>query len=140
MTSIDVVKWLERLSELLLFLIQNNYDYEWDLHLTTNNNLKKSIKAESFPLVDLERILSNQQPRFIWRSIFRVNSQPVLELFADATDMERSFPIFEQVWHNKSYQKTFQSFLKNPKVKDIILQILKKRFYEFLVKGVKNNE
>ncbi|MDM7925738.1 MAG: hypothetical protein QUS35_06935, partial [bacterium] len=134
--STSVLKWLESLTTILSFMLQNEDEFEWDLFLTTINELKRSIKKETFPKKDLERILCQQQPRFIWRAIFRFRSKPILELYADATDMERSFPIYEQVWHNKSFHNAFRAVIQNEKIKDLMKEELGSKFFEFLINNI----
>jgi len=133
-TFIDVARYLALLKGLLSVMSLMPDEYEWDLRLTMTNNLKSKIKEENFPPNDLERILLSQQPRFIWRATLRFYGKPFLELFTDATDMERSFPICEQVWYDNEFKETFKARLKDPHLATMAIEGLGKRFYDFLIK------
>lgn len=133
-SSIHVSKWLERFSQLLSFLLTDANELEWDLYLVEINKLKATIKKDSIPLDDLERFLISQQPRFIWRAICRFKSNPLVEFFADATDMERSFPIYEQVWHDSGFRNIVKEVLQKTQIKNLFIEMLEKRFYDFLIR------
>jgi hypothetical protein len=131
-TFLDILKWLERMGPLLSLLLTQPQDIEWDVFITTNNMMKDSINKEPFPVDDLKRLLVKQNPRFIWRAILRINSQPLLEFFADGTDMERSFPFYELVWHNVDFHEACKKVLDDNRLTNILIELLEQVFYNFL--------
>lgn len=63
---------------------------EWDIGLTTANELKGQIReAKSLPDRYRRDILFEEMPRFIWRAVARCADKALLELLFDATDMQQ---------------------------------------------------
>jgi hypothetical protein len=78
----------------------------WDIHLISNNELKKEIKQ--YPTKDfkgLEETLLQQHPRFIWRAVLYKGSERMLELLADATDTPKSVLFYRVLWHKPTLKK-----------------------------------
>jgi len=64
---------------------------EWDVFLSTTNDLKRDIRRRS----DLARglrvgFLEESMPRFVWRAIGLCGERRVIELLYDATDIEQA--------------------------------------------------
>jgi len=134
-TFLDISGWLERVSAVLSLFLPPGIESEWDLRMTTINELKKDIKGEQFESSELKWLLFAQSPRFIWRATLRCDTKKIMEFFADATDMQRSFPFYHHVWHDKGFQNRFQDYLVNPQVIGINKSMLEPRLYEFLTRG-----
>jgi hypothetical protein len=63
---------------------------EWDVYLTNVNTLKEEIHGATALAGDYRaRVLVHSMPRFLWRATALANSQPVLDLLFDATDIEQ---------------------------------------------------
>ena len=63
---------------------------EWDIHLTTVNDLKSDLfQSKSFDGVHREKVLTENMPRFIWRATAYGIEGPILDLLFDATDIEQ---------------------------------------------------
>lgn len=84
-------------------------DIEWDIHLTTVNQLKSDLRSDgNLPSVAKRLVLLKNMPRFIWRVRAYFKDLPHLELLFDATDIEQGpFCIC-----GIEYDKTLFRFLK----------------------------
>lgn len=133
-TYVDIADWIGRLHSVLGFLLEESSNLEWDIYLTTTNEFKYTIKADRILKDDFERIVTRQHPRFIWRATLRGGTVPFMDLLADATDMSRSFPIYEQMWYVDQIRTKFKAKLQNEQLKNKFIKMLKRRFYDFLIK------
>lgn len=66
-------------------------DIEWDIYLSDLEHFKQELLKDSIyshmrPMLQLKRL-----PRFIWIAKLTYKNEPLLEMIADATDMDRSF-------------------------------------------------
>ncbi|MGD0567030.1 MAG: hypothetical protein ABSA78_01390 [Candidatus Sulfotelmatobacter sp.] len=85
---------------------------EWDLHLVSNNEYKTYLKRILTEQPDaLKRLLTRQHPRYIWRALLTANSKSRLELLGDATEIGNSFPLYDAVWHDLGFKKSFRKKL-----------------------------
>ncbi|MCB1880517.1 MAG: hypothetical protein KDI54_10740 [Gammaproteobacteria bacterium] len=67
---------------------------EWDVYLTTNNNLKTEIQESDIAKGEYYRdLLLEGMPRFLWRATAFHNDEPLMDLIFDATDIEQG-PFF----------------------------------------------
>ena len=132
LTFTDIQKWLERLTNILRLL--SSAPFEWDVHLALSNERKMKARARhlEYDHETLARVLLNQHPRFIWRAVLSIKGRKVLDLLADATDIERSFPFFEAIWHHDEYQAKLKLFLNDPIVHNY-LESEYPRLLQFLI-------
>jgi hypothetical protein len=131
-TFLDVQVWLTRLAS-VLDLIADPATIEWDLSLTTTNEYKGTVKGSTvLAAPDLDRLLLTPQPRFIWRALLRLSGIEVFELLVDATDMARSFPIFEAIWHHDEFRQGMNDLLAAPAMQLALTNTLTPRFLQFL--------
>jgi hypothetical protein len=91
LTYMDVQKWIAPLNQLLALPMASPETFEWDITLTTVNDLKTSA-ATALPVELQRRVILGAYPRFIWRAAFSANGRKVLELLFDATDMDPAYP------------------------------------------------
>lgn len=127
----DVEKLLLKFTEVLR-LMEPKRSIEWDLHLTTTNQYKSSIKLdEGIPESVKRQVLLEPQPKYFWRAELTFEGQRSLELLADATDMSRSFPIFFAIWYNQEDKATLHGYLESPALKAATVR-LGTSFWEFL--------
>jgi hypothetical protein len=80
--------------------------FEWDIFLTTINDFKNDIaKSGDFTNENFRKdILLHRMPRFIWRSIVRVNEKPLFELLFDATGIVHGALFLRPVLYDKQEQ------------------------------------
>ncbi|MBN1315663.1 MAG: hypothetical protein JXA42_09355 [Anaerolineales bacterium] len=134
-TFIDVQKWLTRLNWVLLHFcgFTEASSLEWDLYLTTTNDLKQDLKQRYRPAdPDISRILFSQHPRFIWRAILKSGKEHLLELFFDATDMERSFPIYEMIVPYRKLDNYLKQLINDKTIQYLVEDILTLPFFRFI--------
>lgn len=64
---------------------------QWDVRLTTAGKAKSEIAEPGYPVPPEVRrsFLLKNMPRFMWRATGECQGSPVLDLFFDATDIER---------------------------------------------------
>jgi hypothetical protein len=127
-TFLELQKWITRLTKVLNRILEQPPSLEWDIHLTTTNDYKKSIKKSDIPAEILEHLLLKQHPRFIWHATVSQNAVAILELLADATDMARSLPIYEVVWLNEDIKAAFKQLLESPQYQNWLHESLTHRF------------
>ena len=89
---------------------------EWDIHLTTVNDLKSEILMSDFFKNQEYRleILSKGMPRFIWRAIAWDSGERLIELLFDATDIEQSPFFICAIEHNEHFSVILRQPLKDP--------------------------
>lgn len=134
-TFFDIQKWLPRLNWVLFNLcgIGDRSSLEWDLYLTTTNDLKRDIKqANQSEEESLSKILFSQHPRFIWRAILKSGEYNLLDLFADATDMSRSFPFYHMNVHDQDIYTSIKLLINKPGLKRILEDTITPPFVRFL--------
>ena len=82
---------------------------EWDIYLTTNNDLKTEIlKSSSMSGKYYGELLLEGMPRFLWRATALHNNEPLMDLVFDATDIEQG-PFFVRAIE---YDKNLSLFLR----------------------------
>jgi len=86
---------------------------EWDIYLTTINNLKSDIfnTAELESELRLE-ILSYRLPHFIWRAAATHKGEKVLDLLFDATDVEQGQFFLRAIEYNQKLSKVLREISK----------------------------
>lgn len=82
------------------------YDLEWDLHLTTVNELKENLQS-SAALAGEERVkwLTKPMPRFIWRATARLKHELSMDILFDATDIHTSDGVYGVVFYKPNIAK-----------------------------------
>jgi len=130
---LEVLKWLWRLRG-LISAISPGGSVEWDLFLMTSNRFKSLARAgeAQVPSTELEAILMKGHPRFVWRGVFKRDSNLVVELLVDTTAMTDSFPIYRLWWHDDAVKASVQQLLKAKAVETALNELLTVRFADFL--------
>jgi hypothetical protein len=138
LTFLDVQKWLTRLNDLVRLLVANAHDVEWDVHLITTNDYKRSFHSSG--MVDaptIEKVLLTQHPRFIWRCVLTIGGSNICELLADATDMSRSLPTYFILWYDATFKSAIAQAVNAPKLQALLSKMLTARFADFLKEQLK---
>jgi hypothetical protein len=134
-TFMDVQKWVVAFNRLAQQVIQNFDELEWDVRLTTTNDLKEALRALP-PSPARNRILLRPLPRFIWRAVFQTPLRPAAEILFDATDMARSYPFVDVLFHDDDFRPKLRTILHEPGLHDILAELVTPQFRDFLRKGV----
>ncbi len=116
------IRPLDKLLNLSIFA-----DLEWDIFITTITDFKTEIlEHSSLDGNYRKQILTEQMPRFIWRAIANKESNPVIELLFDATDIEQGSFFLRPIEYNDIFPSILREFVKvvdcSTIVKDINLQ------------------
>ena len=135
-TYVDMHSWLRRFAAFLNILERpfglEGKGLEWDLHLTTTNEYKRALRKAARDDVKARELIVQPQPRFLWRALLRVDGMAALEFLGDATDLERSFPIVQGFWIDRSLQTSVQSALGDAGICASLLPLLTRRFVALL--------
>lgn len=117
---------------LLVVLVSDPTDYEWDLHLTTTNELKRTLSLDPTARPKKAELLFKQHPKYIWSASLSHGKCKLFEILADATDMERSLPFYEMIFLDEEFRKRLESVLASAKLQPHLEKWLTVRFFEFL--------
>jgi hypothetical protein len=128
-TFLDIQVWVYRLN-LLFNIVAPGSALEWDVRLTTVNDYKSSLR-DSKPPNYIDRLLQSH-PRFIWRADLSIGQSLTFGFLADATDMARSVPIFDVIWHSDPARLITKQHLENPSIQSLLDQLLGASLFEFL--------
>lgn len=135
----DIQVWLTNLHLALLSLPKaKDTDWEWDLFLTTTNDLKAAVKIDpAFDAVAREQIMLAQHPRFVWRATLRYMGRNVLDIFGDATGIARSLPIYAIHWHDDGVRSRLHWLLTltAPGAQDDLRDLLTPNFLAMLLES-----
>lgn len=131
-TFVDIQGWIQRLWTILEQVLADLENYEWDTYLAASNDLKSELVSTLRGNPTQEIFLAMHHPRFVWRNSLKYKGEVVLDLFADATDMQRSMPFYYIVFYNSVLQSTINQLMSAPDLESQLNQILTIRFKEFL--------
>ena len=131
-TFVDIQGWIQRLWEVLKQIIIDHPNYEWDIYLVASNNLKIELARALNGHPAQQSFLVKHHPRFIWRNSLKYNGEVVLDLFADATDMQHSMPFYDVIWYNSGLQSLLAQLISAPQLNIQLNEMLTVRFLEFL--------
>ncbi|MDP2157450.1 MAG: hypothetical protein Q8K68_07065, partial [Nitrospirota bacterium] len=94
---------------------------EWDLFLSTINDLKEEI-LQSRDLDEAERIevLTERMPRFVWRATAVIDKKPIVELVFDATDIEQGNFLIRAIRFDRPFFEILKSISNMPSIATII--------------------
>lgn len=78
-----------------------NERFEWDIYLTTVNEIKAELLTGKKIVGDrLEKLLTQQMPKFIWRASASNGTGAVFDLLFDATDIEHGLFVVRIIGYN----------------------------------------
>ena len=112
---------------------------EWDILLTTVNDLKKDIKDKSNLKGEYKlEILLSGMPRFIWRVIAALDGVEQTEFLFDATDINHGKLFYGAIEYDSNFSKLFRLILDNcndeilgtiPKEERLVIECIKEWFH-----------
>lgn len=108
---------------------------DWDISLTTTNAYKDTVWNKALPDAARFELLTTPQPRFIWRAAIRVNDVEVVELLADATGFNLSFPFFAAHYFDVAFGQRLAQMLQ---VNSGIVTLLAPELRDFLISQYTN--
>jgi len=85
--------------------------YEWDLYLTTVNEIKSELINESGLGAERKKLLTSGMPKYIWRATVCYEDEKVLDILFDATDLEQSSFVFNIILYHTNFASNLQNFL-----------------------------
>lgn len=135
-TFVDIQGWIQRFWTILEQVLTDLVNYEWDTYLAASNGLKSELVSTLRGHPAQETFLAMHHPRFAWRNSLKYKGEVVLDLFADATDMQRSMPFYYIVFYSSDLQSTIDRLISSPELESQLNQILTIRFMEFLRSGL----
>lgn len=133
LTFLHVHKWLQNVNMVFQPMLFPEDKLEWDIHLTTTNDYKRELKEDAILAGKaLENALLKQQPRYIWRALFKVNDTVIGELHVDATDIARPFPFYDALWYSDIFREELRKLLETPDAQEPLTKLLSPQFIDFL--------
>ena len=107
----DAVMWFDAFIESQKELLPVPFEgrIEWDIYLTTNNELKAEIQKSNIAEGEYYRdLLLQGMPRFLWRATALHNNTSLMDLIFDATDIEQGSFFVRAI----EYDETLSMFLR----------------------------
>jgi hypothetical protein len=130
-TFLDVQKWITAFNYLAEKVIANFDELEWDVHLTTINDLKQAMRQKPTSKAR-DRILLNPGPRFLWHAVLQTPAQPAVELLLDATDMDRSYPFVDVLFHDNDFREKLKVITHATDLQAVLGELVTPQFRDFL--------
>lgn len=88
--------------------------FEWDIFLTTNSEFKGDIIRNSqVEAAYCRELLTENNPRFMWRAIAYDSDKPSFELLFDATDIRQGDIFLRTIYYNIKTANTLIELSKN---------------------------
>lgn len=136
-TFLDVQKWITRLHKVMLLKLDHPPPLEWDIRLTTIHDYKREIK-ETYAAqpAHLQEQLFKPHPKYLWRAELFMGQECLLELLSDATDMERSLPVYEIIWHHDELRAGLHQLLNEPVLRPTLEENLTRPFLTLLLQSL----
>jgi hypothetical protein len=93
---------------------------EWDIHLTTVNDLKTSLQRGS-SLRGRPRLkwLVRSMPRFVWRATAFDNARPVMDVLFDATDIHTSNGVHGVIFYTPAIERVLRLISKSTAIASV---------------------
>jgi hypothetical protein len=135
-TFLDVHVLLTRFHLVLRHLLSPAASIEWDVHLTTTNLYKETIRTEQ--LISKEKFMSlvlRNHPKYVWRAVLMFKDRPLIEFLFDATDMARSLSVYYVHWYDDRLKTLLHGLLskKDPKIQELLNKTLGPEFWQYLL-------
>lgn len=138
-TFTDIQEWLTRVHGALSLVLPTDEMIEWDVFLTTSNEMKRELRQEvSEDTVRHEAVLLRPHPRFVWRSVLRVGGTDVLELLADATGIGHAMPMYWVFWKDDVVRSRLAKHVRTSTLEGTLRSMLGERLYDFLLVWTKS--
>jgi len=132
----EVVKWTRRIDNFFASIgwaePTGPLKIEWNVFLTTVNELKTELWQSRGNSSIYKNLLTESHPRFIWRIQSYYGKKPLFEIFADATDMARSFFIYKVWFSNREFGKFIGSLMSITNWRRAVESYLSTKFLELL--------
>ena len=90
---------------------------EWDIHLTTVNDLKSDLQSnEQLKGESRLRWLTQGMPRFLWQATALTGTERVLDVLFDATDIHTSESVHGVLVYDDALAAVLELIAKDPKI------------------------
>jgi hypothetical protein len=137
LTFLDVVPWVKTLDVALSYLLPEDVEHEWDIHLLLSNEYKETIRQDDGLDARIrDNILLAHHPRFWWRAVLKTEDSDLLELLFDATGIAPSFPVSYAIWRSESFALVVLSNMEGVKNASALADALSERFLKFLQQSI----
>jgi hypothetical protein len=118
-TFTDAHSWVQRLTVVLGLIGVNCTSFVWDIKLTTTQRFKSLLRERYSAMKPAMDMLSEPQPRFIWRAVACRGENEIVELLIDGTGISRSCPVFGVLWHDPAFQADMKAKLSGYNKADV---------------------
>ncbi len=90
---------------------------EWDVYLSTLNDLKTEIfQFRNLTSRHQKEILTDQLPKFIWRAVASIDNKLIIELIFDATDIEQGNFFLKAIKYNTEFIDMLKLLISQPAI------------------------
>lgn len=94
---------------------------EWDIFLTTVNDVKKGVREnKALPTSRKATLLTRPLPRFIWRATALAGSEKVFDLLFDATDIEQGQCLVDVIEYDQKLSEVLHEVFTDPKAEVLL--------------------
>src|SRR5207247_146101 len=91
--------------------------WEWDIHLTTVNDIKQDISSlETFVGDYRKEVLLESLPRFMWCATACFEDKRILDLLFDATDIEHGQFFIRAIEYDSAVSTVLRGVSKAPQL------------------------
>jgi len=126
-----IYEWIWYLHQLIQAGRMLPKNVEWDIYLSTLNQFKHDLINDNKYSNMRPKLLLMRLPRFIWRAKLYYRKKILLEIIADATDMDRSFFFKGIIFFNDNLKYQINNLTTNRR--NIIEKVITEPFTKFLI-------
>ena len=109
-TFVTASEWVTMLHFIVTAAGAMPADGIWDVYLSDSNDLKLGLSSGT-PGDEAEQLLLRGHPRFVWYAALRSGDRVLAWMLADATDMDRSCPVYAIVWNDMALRERMRRLL-----------------------------
>lgn len=114
-------EWVARLHYVIVAAGGLTADAIWDLHLADSNDVKRDLICGADDH-RIESLLLLSHPRFVWHAELQYAGRVGVWMLADATDMERSCPVYTIVWRDEDLRNKVRRLVGARALQDQLAQ------------------
>jgi hypothetical protein len=90
----------------------------WNTRLQRANDLKMELRRIASSQAAVPRILVKPYPLYVWRTTLTIGTREVLEIFADATEVDTAFPLLDILYYDDPFGRSVTEIFGLSEVRD----------------------
>ena len=136
LTYLGLHKWLDRLAEILeAYAGELSISLDvivWDVRLQQTKDLKRDLREIAKGSSTAAAILITPYPLYVWRVTVQTSDSDLLDIFADATEVDTAFPLLDVVYYNASVSTKLRGIFAVQEVRDKWAPLVGRQLVDFL--------